>query len=71
MPINLNLAEKCYLVALFGAIPESRRRPLFEVSRFPPQAGPEVMRAGYEFRDSLDGTSIVLRRRRRHRMAIA
>ena len=51
MPIKLNKAEKCYLVALFGDIPDAARARLFAIGQCPVQIGPLVMQAGYEFRD--------------------
>ena len=47
MTIKLDLWEKCYLVALFGDVPDPVR--LFSVSKFPPQAGAAVMAEGFAF----------------------
>lgn len=47
--IKLTLSEKCYLVALFGDIPEHRREGLFSVSSLPPQTGPAVFYEGYRY----------------------
>ncbi len=68
MPIALNLKEKCYLVALFGDIPEHRQTGLFAVSSLPAQAGPAVIAAGYDFVDRLKGKSSDLKRIRRRRV---
>lgn len=69
MPIKLSLKEKCYIIALFGDIPESARGRLFMVSSFPPQAGPLVMQAGYDFVAGLKNRRIIERPRGRTRGA--
>lgn len=47
--ITLNLKEKCYLVALFGDIPEHRRAKLYAISSLPAQVGPLVIAEGFNF----------------------
>lgn len=59
MPIDLNLAEKCHLVALFGDIPMEARERVFSVSSLPALARPLVEQwfVGY-----LDNGRIVLKK---------
>jgi hypothetical protein len=74
MTIKLSLAEKCYIVALFGDIPMTRREAVFSVSSFPAQAGPLVMAEGYAFVANLDNGRIAVKppvRRRRSRAVLA
>ena len=63
MPIQLSLKEKCYLVALFGDVPMTKRERLFRYGSFPPQAGPLVMQAGYDMVGQLNDERILARRR--------
>lgn len=63
-PISLNLEEKCYLVALFGDVPEKQRARLFGVGQFPAQGGIAVMQAGHEFIGATRGVPVMRRPRR-------
>ena len=65
VPIQLTLEEKYYLVALFGDITMANRERLFSISSFPPQAGPLVMKEGYNFLSHLNNGRIVVSPRKR------
>jgi len=60
MPIKLNFAEKCYLVALFGDMTPVVRERLFSTSSFPAQAGPQVMQEGYRFISAHDNGKLTV-----------
>lgn len=70
MPIKLSLREKCYIIALFGDIPEHRRKELLAISSMPAQAGPAIMIAGKEFVQihPLSKVKLPIRRRRTRAM---
>lgn len=60
--ISLNLKEKCYLVALFGDVPPEARERLFRHGSLPAQAGPGVLREGFEFVGRLNDERVLYRK---------